>query len=93
VSRNGVDVGGALIKAGLADARYDSRDGYPRHPKQARYRAWDVRYPDTRCSGTSSGAGASDTYTGCRAYGPDGTSVDDQGRRYTTIDCTTKKPL
>lgn len=93
VSRNGVDVGGALIKAGLADARYDSRDGYPRHAKQARYRAWDARYPDKRCTGTSSGTGASDTYTGCRAYGPDGTSVDDQGRRYTKIDCTTKKPL
>jgi endonuclease YncB( thermonuclease family) len=92
VSRNGVDVGGALIKAGLADARYDSRDGYPRHPKQARYRAWDARYPDKRCNGSSGGAGA-DTYTGCRAYGPDGTSVDDQGRRYTKIDCTTKKPL
>lgn len=93
VSRNGVDVGGALIKAGLADARYDSRDGYPRHAKQARYRAWDARYPDKRCSGSSSGAGASDTYTGCRAYGPDGTSVDEQGRRYTKIDCTTKKSL
>ena len=92
VSRNGVDVGGALIKAGLADARYDSRDGYPRHPKQARYRAWDARYPDKRCNGSSGGAGA-DTYTGCRAYGPDGTNVDDQGRRYTKIDCTTKKPL
>ena len=91
VSRNGVDVGGALIKAGLADARYDSRDGYPRHAKQARYRAWDARYPDKRCTGTSSEA--SDTYTGCRAYGPDGTSTDDQGRRYTKIDCTTKKPL
>jgi endonuclease YncB( thermonuclease family) len=93
VSRNGVDVGGALIKAGLADARYDSLDGYPRHAKQARYRAWDARYPDKRCTGTSSGTGASDTYTGCRAYGPDGTSVDDRGRRYTKIDCTTKKPL
>jgi hypothetical protein len=77
----------------LADARYDSRDGYPRHPKQARYRAWDTRYPDKRCSGTSSGAGSLDTYTGCRAYGADGTSTDDQGRRYTRIDCTTKKPL
>ena len=52
VSRNGVDVGGALIKAGLADARYDSRDGYPRHSKQARYRSWDARYPDKRCPGS-----------------------------------------
>lgn len=93
VSRSGVDVGGALIKAGLADARYDSRDGYPHHPKQARYRAWDARYPDKRCTGTSSANGTTDTHTGCRAYGPDGTSVDDQGRRYTRIDCTTKEPL
>ena len=38
-------------------------------------------------------SGASDTYTGCRAYRPDGTSTDDQGRRYTKIDCTTKQPL
>jgi endonuclease YncB( thermonuclease family) len=93
VSRNGVDVGGALIKAGLADARYDSRDGYPRHAKQTRYRSWDARYPDKRCTGTNGGSGASDAYTGCRAYGADGTSTDDQGRRYTKIDCTTKKPL
>ena len=28
-----------------------------------------------------------DTYTGCRAYGSSGTSVDDQGRRYTKIPC------
>ena len=35
VTSRGVDAGGAQIKAGLADARYDSRDGYPWHPKQA----------------------------------------------------------
>ena len=93
VSRNGVDVGGALIKAGLADARYDSRDGYPRHAKQTRYRTWDARYPDKRCTSTSKVTGVSDTYTGCRAYGAGGTSTDDQGRRYTKIDCTTKNPL
>jgi micrococcal nuclease len=28
-----------------------------------------------------------DTYTGCRAYGNNGTSVDDKGRRYTKIPC------
>lgn len=65
-------VGGALIKAGLAD----SREGYPHDAKQA-------RHPDKRCTSTSSGAEASDTYTRCRAYSPDGTSSDDQGRRYT----------
>jgi endonuclease YncB( thermonuclease family) len=94
VTRNGVDLGAAQIKAGVADARYDSRDGYPRHPKQVDYRRWDARYPDKPCgadqgSGTSSGG----TYTGCRAYGPNGTSTDDQGRLYTKIDCTTKQPL
>ena len=59
VSRNGVDLGGAQIKAGLADARYDSRDGYPRHPKQGNYRLWDAKYPDKTCSsGSSTTSGA-----------------------------------
>jgi micrococcal nuclease len=35
----------------------------------------------------SSSGGGADPYTGCRAYGPGGTSVDDQGRRYTKIPC------
>lgn len=34
-----------------------------------------------------------DSYTGCRAYGSGGTSLDAKGRRYTKIDCTTKAPL
>lgn len=94
VSRKGVDVGGAQIKAGLADARYDSRDGYPWHPKESKYRRWDAKYRDKKCGGTSEGtSGGSDTYTGCRAYGPTGTSVDSQGRRFTKIDCKTKQPL
>ncbi|MGY1702701.1 thermonuclease family protein [Geodermatophilus sp. SYSU D00766] len=37
--------------------------------------------------------GGSDGYTGCRAYGPNGTSIDDQGRRYTKIDCVTRLPI
>lgn len=32
-----VDAGLRLIKQGLAVARYDSRDGYGRHPREARY--------------------------------------------------------
>jgi hypothetical protein len=44
-------------------------------------------------SGSGTGSGGVDQYTGCRAYGPNGTSVDDQGRRYTKIDCTTKQPI
>lgn len=38
---DGNPVGGALIAAGMADARYDSLDGYPRHRYQDEYRAAD----------------------------------------------------
>lgn len=39
--------------------------------------------------------GGSDNYTGCRAYGGNYafTSVDDKGRRYAKIDCTTKAQI
>jgi endonuclease YncB( thermonuclease family) len=47
VEHDGVDFGGAQIRAGLADARYDSRDGYGAHPKQAQYVTWDAEYPDS----------------------------------------------
>lgn len=42
---------------------------------------------------TSGGAGRYDGYTGCRAYGSGGTSIDEKGRRYTKINCTTKRPI
>lgn len=51
VSGQGIDLGGALIKAGVADARYDSLDGFPYHPKQGDYRRWDARYSDRACRG------------------------------------------
>ena len=35
----GVDLGLMQIEAGLAIARYDSRDGYPTHPREEAYRA------------------------------------------------------
>ncbi|WP_456786209.1 thermonuclease family protein [Cellulomonas sp. P5_C5] len=41
----------------------------------------------------ASSGGGGDTYTGCRAYGPSGTSIDNKGRPYTKIDCVTKVPL
>lgn len=40
-----VDVGLRLVRAG-AQARYDSRDGYDPHPREARYRAADAAHPD-----------------------------------------------
>lgn len=103
VSRNGVDVGGAQITAGLADARYDSRDGYGWHPKQNSYVALDLahadKYAEAACATTTTTtkkpakATSGRKYTGCRAYGPRGTSKDEKGRRYTKIDCRTKRPL
>lgn len=43
-------------------------------------------------SSGSSGGGAYDpSYTGCRAYRDSGRWLDDRGRRYDKIDCTTKQ--
>jgi micrococcal nuclease len=47
----------------------------------------------TSSGGSGSSSGSYDGYTGCRAYGAGGTSVDEKGRRYTKIDCTTKQPI
>ena len=41
VDVDGTDAGLRLIKKGLATARYDSRDGYGRHPREDRYVAAD----------------------------------------------------
>lgn len=43
---SGRDTGLALIRLGLAKARYDGRDGYDRHPRQATYRRADRSNPD-----------------------------------------------
>jgi len=42
----GRDTGLALIRRGLANARYDSRDGYDRHPRQRTYRRADQNSTD-----------------------------------------------
>lgn len=44
-----VDAGLQLIKKGLAIARYDSRDGYGRHPREDRYIAADQNSPNVKC--------------------------------------------
>lgn len=63
ISHSGSDLGGAQIKAGLAKARYDSRDGYAWHPKQPSYVRWDKKYKDVCGSGGSSSGGAGGTGT------------------------------
>lgn len=45
-----VDAGLRQVKAGLAIARYDSRDGYDYHPRENRYIAADDAAPDRLCS-------------------------------------------
>lgn len=44
-----VDAGLRLIKQGLAIARYDSRDGYGRHPREDRYVRADQDTPPAIC--------------------------------------------
>jgi endonuclease YncB( thermonuclease family) len=40
-------------------ARYDGRDGYQWHPRQARYRSADARHGDYRCGSGTGGSGGS----------------------------------
>ncbi len=46
VQSNGRDTGLAQLRIGYAHARYDSRDGYDRHPRQAQYRSADAHTRD-----------------------------------------------
>lgn len=46
VDINGRDAGLAMIEGGFAVARYDSRDGYGRHPREDGYVAADAAAPD-----------------------------------------------
>jgi len=44
-----IDAGLSLIQDGWAIARYDSRDGYGRHPREEVYVAADLAAPDLGC--------------------------------------------
>lgn len=46
VEVDGRDVGLALLRTGLARARYDSRDGYGAHPRERAYHRADRLAPD-----------------------------------------------
>jgi endonuclease YncB( thermonuclease family) len=65
VSRR-VDVGLNQIRHG-AKARYDGRDGYDRHPRQASYRRADRKHADYRCGRNGSQPASSGTGS---AYAP-----------------------
>ena len=49
VDAGAADTGREMIGGGLAVARYDSRDGYGRHPREADYVALDGATPDRGC--------------------------------------------
>lgn len=49
VIRGKRDVSRSQINKG-ARARYDSRDGYQKHPREARYRRADAAHPNYKCS-------------------------------------------
>lgn len=52
-SPSGQDLGRELIAAGLAIARYDSRDGYGAHPREADYVSLDAAVAQVPCPGAS----------------------------------------
>jgi endonuclease YncB( thermonuclease family) len=83
-----VDAGLAQIKAGLAIARYDSRDGYGFHVREPRYIAADEATPNkcatpeptTSAPVASSGAGCEPGYSPCvPLYPPDVDCADVNG--------------
>jgi hypothetical protein len=88
------DFGRVLIRAGLAKARYDSRDGYGWHPREATYRADDALVPDCVNASTTpppSGGGLDPRFATCTAakqahYGPYRRSVDPEYSWYTDAD-------
>jgi endonuclease YncB( thermonuclease family) len=59
VDVNGVDAGLRQIKQGFAVARYDSRDGYGRHSREAAYVRADRSSPKAPCAMPSTGTGIS----------------------------------
>ena len=62
VDVNGVDAGLRLVKRGYAVARYDSRDGYGSHTREAAYVRADAASPKAACA--DPGAGTTDGSTG-----------------------------
>lgn len=70
---DGLDAGRDQIAQGLAVARYDSRDGYGRHPRETDYVSLDAATPDaTGCDPRTT------TTTGGTAGGTTGTSAQPQ---------------
>jgi endonuclease YncB( thermonuclease family) len=71
VDRAGVDIANRQIMAG-SRARYDGKDGYQWHPRQAKYRGSDARYANYACgTATTTSAWAVRANTPVSASNPD----------------------
>ena len=70
VVARGRDIGPAQIKRG-AWAAFDGRDGYQRHPRQARYRRLDRRHANYTCGTSQISGPVAPTGSGdCPSYAP-----------------------
>lgn len=72
----GWDIGTAMLRNGLAVARYDGRDGYGWHPKQKKYRRLDRQNGTIKCTKPSTpkptSPGTKVYYANCDAARRDG---------------------
>ena len=75
----------AQAERAAAAARWAAEEAAQDAADAAAERAAAAAVPRPKAPSTSGGI---DTYTGCRAYGPGGTSIDNKGRRYTKISCS-----
>jgi endonuclease YncB( thermonuclease family) len=69
VATGGRDLGLAQIQGGYGTARYDGRDGYGSHPKQAAYIAADAAAPARGCPAKASGTAPFRSCAEARAAG------------------------
>lgn len=66
-----LDAGLRQIKSGMAIARYDSRDGYGRHPREDRYITADDASTNFSCDDPQSAPGTGPAPSGCEVgYSP-----------------------
>ena len=70
ITADGVDLGLLQLQAGNAIARYDSTDGYPRHPQEAAYHAAQI---------ATSGSDGSVVTTSCQSSAPQAVASLDSG--------------
>lgn len=80
VEVDGVDVNLEMIRSGRAIARYDSRDGYGRHPREDLYVSTDASTPSTNnCTPAPGGAKSGGGSGGAKSGGAPGGGTSSGG--------------